>query len=181
MFAGLAQADGTGFHIWPLGHSSTAEADDSAAPKPQEKTASVIDQALNLIGINYKYGGSAPDGGLDCSGLVKYVFEQSMNMALPHNALAMSRMGQKISRADLQPGDLVFFNTLRRSFSHVGIYIGGGKFVHAPHTGATVQVMDLDNAYWTKRFEGARRLVGLPADPVDPAADSKPDDADDDK
>lgn len=153
------QADDSIFRFWKS--NATAEEKEAAqAEKPVDSSINrVINQALDMIGIDYRYGGSSPENGLDCSGLVKYVFEQSLNIALPHNALAQSRVGEKISRAELKPGDLVFFNTLRRSFSHVGIYIGDGKFVHAPRKGKKVQVVDMNDKYWSKHYEGARRIV----------------------
>lgn len=160
-----SQADDSLFRFWK--NNAAAETSESAqAEKPIEgKMTSVINQALDMIGIDYRYGSAKPETGLDCSGLVKYVFEQSLNVALPHNALAMSKLGDKIGRAELKPGDLVFFNTLSRSFSHVGIYIGDNKFVHAPRTGKKVQVVDLSDSYWTKHYQGARRLItGTPAE-----------------
>ncbi|RDU99504.1 C40 family peptidase [Trinickia dinghuensis] len=122
------------------------------------KAGDVVVGALNMIGVRYRWGGSSPDSGLDCSGFVRYVFQDTLGLALPRRAEEMSRVGEKVRMADLKPGDLVFFNTMRRSFSHVGIYIGGNKFVHSPSTGSTIRVDDLDDGYWEKRFEGARRI-----------------------
>jgi cell wall-associated NlpC family hydrolase len=122
------------------------------------KAGDVVVGALNMIGVRYRWGGSSPDSGLDCSGFVRYVFQDTLGMALPRRAEEMSRVGEKVRMADLKPGDLVFFNTMRRTFSHVGIYIGGNKFVHSPSTGSTIRVDDLDNGYWEKRFTGARRI-----------------------
>lgn len=116
-------------------------------------------QAFSLIGVNYRYGGKSPDTGLDCSGLVRYVFRQSMQMALPHNALAISKMGETIDKQELKPGDLVFFNTLRRQFSHVGIYVGEDMFLHAPSSGGGVQIVSMTDKYWVKRYNGARRIL----------------------
>ncbi|MGN6316557.1 C40 family peptidase [Trinickia sp.] len=122
------------------------------------KAGDVVVGALNMIGVRYRWGGSSPDSGLDCSGFVRYVFQDTLGMALPRRAEEMSRVGEKVRMADLKPGDLVFFNTMRRTFSHVGIYIGGNKFVHSPSTGSTIRVDDLDDGYWEKRFTGARRI-----------------------
>jgi cell wall-associated NlpC family hydrolase len=122
------------------------------------KAGDVVVGALNMIGVRYRWGGSSPDSGLDCSGFVRYVFQDTLGMALPRRAEEMSRVGEKVRMADLKPGDLVFFNTMRRTFSHVGIYIGGNKFVHSPSTGSTIRVDDLDDNYWEKRFTGARRI-----------------------
>ena len=122
------------------------------------KAGDVVVGALNMIGVRYRWGGNTPDSGLDCSGFVRYVFQDTLGLSLPRRAEEMSRVGEKVRVSDLKPGDLVFFNTMRRTFSHVGIYIGDNKFVHSPSTGSTVRVDDLDNRYWEKRFTGARRI-----------------------
>lgn len=120
--------------------------------------------ALDLIGIRYQWGGNSPETGLDCSGLVRFVFQQVTGVTLPRTAKDMSRLGDKVAVADLKPGDLVFFNTRRFAYSHVGIYLGDNRFVHAPRRGREVEVATLDSGFWRKRFDGARRLVGtLPA------------------
>ncbi|MCP3722863.1 C40 family peptidase [Paraburkholderia sp. CNPSo 3272] len=122
------------------------------------KAGDVVVGALNMIGVRYRWGGNTPDSGLDCSGFVRYVFQDTLGMSLPRRAEEMSRVGEKVSMSNLKPGDLVFFNTMRRTFSHVGIYIGDNKFVHSPSTGSTIRVDDLDDGYWEKRFTGARRV-----------------------
>ncbi|OUL94150.1 C40 family peptidase [Paraburkholderia hospita] len=122
------------------------------------KAGDVVVGALNMIGVRYRWGGDTPDSGLDCSGFVRYVFQDTLGMALPRRAEEMSRVGEKVRVSDLKPGDLVFFNTMRRTFSHVGIYIGDNKFVHSPSTGSTIRVDDMDDGYWEKRFTGARRI-----------------------
>jgi cell wall-associated NlpC family hydrolase len=120
--------------------------------------------ALGLIGVDYKFGGTTPDRGLDCSGLVRYVFQQVTGVMLPRTSQEISRLGEKIPVAELMPGDLVFFNTRRLQFSHVGIYLGEDRFIHAPRQGGEVEVVTLSKGYWQKHFDGARRLVGaLPA------------------
>ena len=111
-----------------------------------------------MIGVRYRWGGNSPDSGLDCSGFVRYVFQDTLGLALPRRAEEMSRVGEKVRISELKPGDLVFFNTMRRTFSHVGIYIGDNKFVHSPSTGSTIRVDDMDSGYWEKRFTGARRI-----------------------
>jgi len=113
--------------------------------------------ALGLIGVDYKYGGTSPETGLDCSGLVRYVFQQVTGVTLPRTAKELSRVGDQVARGDLKPGDLVFFNTMRRTFSHVGIYIGEDRFIHAPKPGGEVRIDDMRQAYWAHRFTGARR------------------------
>ena len=117
--------------------------------------------ALGLIGVNYKFGGNTPDTGLDCSGLVRHVFEEVTGVSLPRTAKEMSTLGAKVAPANLQPGDLVFFNTRRFPFSHVGIYLGDNRFVHAPSRGSEVRIAQLDQSYWQKHFNGARRLIGV--------------------
>lgn len=116
--------------------------------------------ALGLLGIDYRWGGNEPENGLDCSGLVRYVFQQVTGVTLPRSAKEMSRVGDKVALSDLKPGDLVFFNTRRFAFSHVGIYLGDGQFIHAPARGREVEVATLDKNFWQKRFSGARRLIG---------------------
>lgn len=137
----------------------------AAVPAPEVDNSSYFDRAselvmhsLALIGVNYKWGGNTPDDGLDCSGLVSYVFQQVAGLVLPRNSQAMSKVGNKVDKTKLQPGDLVFFNTLKRPYSHVGIYIGEEHFVHAPRRGREVEVADMHDRYWQKRYNGARRV-----------------------
>jgi cell wall-associated NlpC family hydrolase len=118
----------------------------------------VLLSALSLSGTPYKFGGNSPETGFDCSGFVRYVFSQAANLTLPHGARAISQLGQSIPVDQLQPGDLVFFNTLKKAFSHVGIYVGEGRFIHAPSSGGGVHIVSLNDAYWSKRFDGARRI-----------------------
>ena len=115
-------------------------------------------RALGLVGVQYKYGGNSPDSGFDCSGLVHYVFGQAVGLALPRNAEEISRMGNQIGRDELEPGDLVFFDTLRRPFSHVGIYLGEQRFIHAPSHGGQVEIISMASRYWQSRYNGARRI-----------------------
>jgi len=115
-------------------------------------------RALGFIGVPYKWGGSSPDTGFDCSGLIRFLYAQITGRVLPGNAAEISRVGDIIDKSDLQPGDLVFFNTLRRPFSHVGIYLGNSRFVHAPSRGGAVEIVDMSQRYWKNRYNGARRL-----------------------
>jgi cell wall-associated NlpC family hydrolase len=119
----------------------------------------LINQGMEYLGIAYRFGGSSPETGLDCSGLVQNVFRNALGLDLPRTAYQMAHLGDKVGLDDLKPGDLVFFNTMRRAFSHVGLYLGDGRFLHAPATGGRVSIEDLDKSYWTRRFDGARRLV----------------------
>ncbi|MFA4968339.1 MAG: NlpC/P60 family protein [Sulfuritalea sp.] len=117
-----------------------------------------IDQAMDLLGIRYRRGGSSPESGFDCSGFVSHVFREGLGLMLPRSSKEMSKSGEEINRDELRPGDLVFFNTMRHAFSHVGIYLGDNQFVHAPRTGGRVRIEDLRQSYWMKRFNGARRI-----------------------
>ena len=117
--------------------------------------------ALDLIGIRYKWGGETPATGLDCSGLVRYVFQQVTGVTLPRTARDMSRLGDEVAIPDLQPGDLVFFNTRRFAYSHVGIYLGEGRFVHAPSTGRTVSIASFNDAWYRRNFVRAGRMPAL--------------------
>lgn len=123
-----------------------------------DRASELAVSAMGMIGIHYKYGGNNPENGLDCSGLVRYVFKDAWGVNVPRTAAELSRSGEKIDKQDLQPGDLVFYNTLRRSFSHVGIYLGDNKFIHAPSAGGKVRIESMDLAYWKSRFNGARRI-----------------------
>lgn len=124
-----------------------------------DKAQSTLGYALGLVGVNYKSGGTSPETGFDCSGFVSYVYRQASNMILPHNAKAISMFGRKIAITELRPGDLVFYNTMRHTYSHVGIYLGDSKFVHSSVTGRGVEVVDMKDRYWAKRFNGARRML----------------------
>jgi cell wall-associated NlpC family hydrolase len=139
--------------------------DKSALAKPTaallEKAQDVAIFALGLIGVDYHFGGETPASGVDCSGLVRYVFSQTTGISLPRTSAQMGKVGARVARVDLVPGDLVFFNTRHFVNSHVGIYLGDNRFVHAPSGGSEVRIASLDDAYWRKRFDGARRLVGV--------------------
>lgn len=119
----------------------------------------VILQGLKLVGVRYRFGGNDEDAGLDCSGFVRLVFKNSLGAQLPRTAAEMSQVGQRVDTSQLKPGDLVFFNTMRRNFSHVGIYVGDGKFIHSPRSGSEIRVEDMGMAYWKRRFNGARRVT----------------------
>ena len=131
--------------------------------------------ALGMIGVDYRYGGTTPEDGVDCSGLVQHVFLQVTGAMLPRTSKEMSGLGSKVRIDELTPGDLVFFNTRRFSFSHVGIYLGDHRFVHAPSRGGEVQIATLSESYWHKRFDGARRLVGARPSVAPTFADSTTD------
>ena len=152
--------------LWlPLAHAEeTTEAPPAVESKSfvERATTSIqdtLDQAVELLGIPYRRGGSKPETGFDCSGFVTHVFAQGIGLILPRSAKEQSKSGEKVLREELKPGDLVFFNTMRRTFSHVGIYLGHDQFVHAPRTGAEVRVEDMRDKYWKKRYNGARRVT----------------------
>ena len=147
-----ALADETGN---PPGFSqSTSRSADGVLGHAQEFAL----RALSFIGVRYKWGGNSPDTGFDCSGLIRYVYSQITGQALPRNANDLSQVGETVDRTELQPGDLVFFNTLRKPFSHVGIYLGESRFLHAPSHGGSVEIVDMSQRYWQSRYNGARRL-----------------------
>jgi cell wall-associated NlpC family hydrolase len=107
---------------------------------------------------SYRYGGNSPDTGFDCSGLVTHVFEQAWGVAVPRGTEAQSTVGRPVKLRELAPGDLVFYDTRGRPYSHVGIYLGDGNFVHAPRPGQRVRIESVNNPYWRTRFNGARRI-----------------------
>ena len=138
--------------------------------KPIDRTASTITvnsddrrevvlYALSLLDVNYQFGGANPDAGLDCSGLVYFIYKNALGINLPHNAAEMARLSRPVSTADLEAGDLVFFNTLGKPYSHVGVYIGDGKFVHAPSSKSHIKVESLKSPWFAARFEGGRTLI----------------------
>ena len=115
--------------------------------------------AMSLIDIGYRFGGKNPEAGLDCSGMVSYIFDKAAGLSVQGSAADIARRGRPVERHELRPGDLVFFNTMNRSFSHVGLYIGEGRFVHAPSTNGRVRIEQMTNRYFAQRFEAARTLL----------------------
>ncbi|HEY0822914.1 MAG TPA: C40 family peptidase [Ramlibacter sp.] len=132
------------------------------AARMKHRASDLVVTAMGFLGVPYRRGGNSVDTGFDCSGFVKAIYEQTVGLILPRRANEQAAATQKIDRHELQPGDLVFFNTLKRTFSHVGIYIGDNKFIHSPKPGAHVRVEDMGVPYWSTRFDGARR-VNMPA------------------
>ena len=124
-----------------------------------DRAAALVNTAMGALGVRYRLGGTSAETGFDCSGLVLTVFQQSLGLKLPRTAAEQAAATTRIEKAELKPGDLVFFNTLRRAYSHVGIYVGEGKFIHAPRTGAHVRVENMNISYWQTRFNGARRVL----------------------
>lgn len=142
------------------------EADPIArfASPGEEAAGDLLLQAMSLIGVAYRFGGNSPETGLDCSGFIQYVFKKSLRVTLPRTSAGMAQVGREIERDELKAGDLVFFNTRGFRYSHVGIYLGNNKFIHAPRTGKNIEVANMGNSYWAGRYNGARRVsrTGLP-------------------
>jgi NlpC/P60 family len=132
----------------------------------RNRAADMVVSAMYFLGVRYRRGGSSAHDGFDCSGFTRHVFEKSLGLVLPRRVddQASAAGLAPVKRDELKPGDLVFFNTLKRTFSHVGIYVGDSKFIHAPRTGAQVRVEDMRHSYWSKRYTGARRAHM--ADPI---------------
>ena len=125
----------------------------------ESQTQEMVLFALGLLDTGYRFGGRNPDAGLDCSGMVAYIVENISSSRLPHNAAQIADRTRPIDVSELRPGDLVFFNTMKRRHSHMGIYIGDGRFVHAPNSRGRVRVERLDNRYFAQRIDGARTLL----------------------
>lgn len=130
----------------------------SATEKVEYKASELIVNAMAFLGVPYKRGGNNFETGFDCSGFVRAIYQQTAGLLLPRRAEQQAAVTQTIDKSELKPGDLVFFNTMRRAFSHVGIYMGDGKFIHSPKPGSEVRVEDMALSYWTRRFDGARRV-----------------------
>jgi cell wall-associated NlpC family hydrolase len=126
-----------------------------------DHASDLVVNALGFLGVPYRRGGNSAETGFDCSGFVRAMYQSTLGLVLPRRSNEQAAATQKIDKQDLQPGDLVFFNTMRRAFSHVGIYIGEGKFIHSPKPGAQVRVESMGQGYWQRRFDGARRVLGL--------------------
>jgi len=129
-----------------------------AGNQVQNQASDLVVGAMGFLGVPYRRGGSTAEGGFDCSGFVKAMYEQTIGLVLPRSAAQQAAATQTIDKSELKPGDLVFFNTMRRAFSHVGIYVGNGKFIHSPKPGAEVRVEDMGLSYWARRYNGARRV-----------------------
>ncbi|HRD95899.1 MAG TPA: C40 family peptidase [Rubrivivax sp.] len=154
--------------LWP---AAAALETNPVVQQVRDAASEMVLTAMNFLGVPYRRGGSSADGGFDCSGFTRYVFEHSLGLILPRRADEQAQQPglAQVLREELKPGDLVFFNTMRRAFSHVGIYVGDGKFIHAPRSGGEVRIEDMRQAYWSKRFNGARR-----ASPTAPTPDTTP-------
>lgn len=170
--ADAASADPVSRFLIDRGLIGAAPSATALAGRVRDKAAEMVFTAMNFIGVPYRRGGNSADSGFDCSGFTRQVFESSLGLLLPRRADEQAKAPGlvPIARDGLQPGDLVFFNTLKRTFSHVGIYIGDGKFIHSPRPGGEVRVEDMRFMYWAKRFTGARRAEAGAEPAVDATA-----------
>jgi cell wall-associated NlpC family hydrolase len=161
--AGTARADaGDPIERW-LNERGLAAASPAAAAR--DRMAELVVAAMNFVDVPYRLGGDDAEGGFDCSGFTRHLFQLNLGLSLPRRSheQAMARGLASVARDALQPGDLVFFNTLKRAFSHVGIYVGDGRFIHSPRSGAAVRLESMASTYWTRRFDGARRVASAEA------------------
>ncbi len=139
-----------------------------------DRASDLVLTAMGFLGVPYRRGGNTAESGFDCSGFVRAMYEKTIGLVLPRRANEQAAATQTIEKKELQPGDLVFFNTMKRAFSHVGIYVGEGKFIHSPKPGAQVRVEDMGQSYWLHRFDGARRvLTAAPAAASDSATSTR--------
>lgn len=154
--------------LWPASGAIQA---NPMVRQMRDSASEMVLAAMNFLGVPYHRGGSSAEQGFDCSGFTRYVFEHSLGLVLPRRADEQAQLAGlvQVLREELKPGDLVFFNTMRRAFSHVGIYVGDGKFIHAPRSGGEVRIEDMRQAYWSKRFNGARRAPVETPKPESPA------------
>lgn len=134
---------------------------EAVVPVERSRLTEMVVAAMNFVGVPYRLGGNDADTGFDCSGFTKHLFELNLGLSLPRRSheQAAAQGLVDVPRRELQPGDLVFFNTLRRAFSHVGIYVGDGRFIHSPRAGASVRLESMQSSYWQRRFDGARRVA----------------------
>ncbi len=140
-----------------LHHVRSAMADQ--AVHVVDNTSALVSTAMGFLGVRYRRGGNSEETGFDCSGFVRAIYQKTAGLVLPRRAKDQAASTEVIDKKDLKPGDLVFFNTMRRAFSHVGVYLGDGRFIHSPRTGEEVRVESLQTAYWKQRFNGARRVA----------------------
>jgi cell wall-associated NlpC family hydrolase len=149
----------------PEGRASSGALERRSTPEvaPHPRVADLLVSAIGLVGVPYRLGGNTVDNGFDCSGFTRHLFQAHLDVTLPRRSHEQAGAAGfvDVPRSELQPGDLVFFNTLRRENSHVGIYIGEGRFIHAPRTGANVRLEALGSGYWRQRFDGARRMAAF--------------------
>lgn len=134
------------------------QAAEDSRPISRGDADDLIKSAMGLLGVAYRYGGTSVSTGFDCSGFMQHIFRRSMQINLPRTSAEQAKMGVHVDRAGLQPGDLVFFRTVKSRISHVGLYIGNNKFIHAPRTGKTIEITSLSNKYWGAKYAFGRRV-----------------------
>ena len=155
----LLAACGGGENVRPAAKPTPQRTWSDSQPADPAKANAVLMRAISLVGTPYRYGGNTPEGGFDCSGLVNYVYRDMLDMRLPRTSRDLAAMeGPRIAPDRLSGGDLVFFGS-GGTVSHVGIYVGEGRFVHAPNSGGTVRLDRLDGSWWRDHYRGARRLL----------------------
>ena len=140
-------------------HKGLASRLSDSIHQASDRAGDVIRNAMGALGVPYRRGGTSAETGFDCSGFVRSMYQQTVGLMLPRTAAEQAAATASIDKTDLRPGDLVFFNTLRRAYSHVGIYLGEGKFIHSPRAGSQVRVESMNISYWQNRFNGARRVL----------------------
>ena len=135
---------------------------DVPAPQPSASAGNadeLIKSAMGLLGVAYRYGGNSARTGFDCSGFMQHIFRRTMGLSLPRTSAEQAKMGSHVNRSELQPGDMVFFRTAGRGrISHVGLYIGNNRFIHAPRTGKNIEITSLSNKYWNSKYAFGRRV-----------------------
>ncbi|MCP1661290.1 C40 family peptidase [Neisseria perflava] len=156
----LSQFENGGQTVQPIRKSAPAVARPVQAYNHSSGNADeLIVNAMGLIGVAYRYGGTSAYTGFDCSGFMQHIFRQAMGMNLPRTAAEQARMGTSVSRGELQPGDMVFFRTMGGGrISHVGLYIGNDRFIHAPRTGKNIEITSLNHKYWSAKYAFGRRV-----------------------
>ena len=143
----------------PVVHSiPSASAAPVRASRSSDSADELIGSAMGLLGVAYRYGGTSASTGFDCSGFMQHIFRKTMQINLPRTSAEQAKMGVAVSRSELQPGDMVFFSTSRGRISHVGLYIGNNRFIHAPRTGKSIEITSLGNKYWNSKYVTARRV-----------------------
>ena len=138
---------------------AAGEAPTTAGASIAHRASELLFRAMSLVGTRYRRGGNTPDAGFDCSGFVGYLFRDVLGVRLPRSSNEIWSHGAEVVRDAIEPGDLVFFNTLRRPFSHVGVYVGEDRFIHAPASGGAVRTENMNERYWARRWDGARRIA----------------------
>ena len=141
----------------PASSRQSSSSGSRSSSGSHDEAGDLIMNAMSLIGLSYRFGGNSPTQGLDCSGFMQYIFKRSMGITLPRTSAEMATVGQQVDRANLKPGDMVFFGGGGR-VSHVGMYIGNDRFIHAPRTGRDIEITSMNGNYWKSRYITARRV-----------------------